>query len=146
VFVLRLSQVPHHTTASWGSYWARDPLADRLLATAQNKTSQGRDDQELVGDAEEEDNIEKNQEQEEEVSSYDSEEDEAAMGPSGGSFSGADFRVMAKYMARYSSDEWTRMTGKQRWFPFHEEVTHRYDHKINAFTHEVLYCPASSAL
>jgi hypothetical protein len=145
MFVLRLSQVPHHTAGSWGSYWTRDPLADRLLAAAQSKISRGHDDQELLGDAEE-DNIEKTQEQEEEVSSCDSDEDEASMGPSGANFNGADYRVMAKYMARYSSDEWARMTGKQRWFPFHEEVTHQDDHRTKAFTHDVLYCPASSAL
>jgi hypothetical protein len=123
-FVLSLSQVPHHSVASWSSYWGRDPLADRVLAAAQDKPSQGYDGQEVDEDAEEEDSVEKNCAWEEESGSYDSDEDEAAMGASGTAFSAADFRVIAKYMARYSSDEWAQMTAKQRWFPFHEEVTH----------------------
>lgn len=119
-FDSNLSQVPHHTVGSWCAYWSRDPLADRILGAVKSKTSEGYDHQESVGDAKEKD---KGREWEE-SSSYDSDEDEVAMGPSGGSFTAADFRVMAKYIARYSSDEWVQMTGKQRWFPFHEEVMH----------------------
>ncbi|KAH9982354.1 hypothetical protein BGW80DRAFT_1262927 [Lactifluus volemus] len=126
--ITRLAEkVPHHSVASWTSYWGRDPLADRVLAAAQDKTSQGYDGQEVDEDAEEEDSVEKDCGWEEESGSYDSDEDEAAMGPSGAAFTAADFRVIAKYMARYSSDEWAEMTAKQRWFPFHEEHPQRSD-------------------
>ncbi|KAI0257672.1 hypothetical protein BJV78DRAFT_1090033, partial [Lactifluus subvellereus] len=122
--IARLAEkVPHHTVGSWCAYWHRDPLADRLMAAAKGKTSGGYDHQEFVGDAEEEDN----DQEWEEASSYDSDEDEVAMGPGGGGFTAADFRVMAKYIARHSSDEWAQMTGKQRWFPFHEEHPQRSD-------------------
>ncbi len=32
--------MPHHTANSWASYWARDPLADRLLAVVKSKTAE----------------------------------------------------------------------------------------------------------
>jgi len=83
--------------------------------------------QDSTGDyVEEEESVENEQESVDEESSHDSEEDEAAMGERGSIFGAAEFRVMAKYIARHKPEEWASMTSKQRWFPFHEEVT-RFD-------------------
>jgi len=120
--------VPHHTAGSWISHWARDPLADRLLAAAQERVTGDNQDQGSIGDAEgeeEEDDIESDQESVEEGGLHDSDEDEAAMGGHRSVFGAAEFRVMAKYIARHDPDEWALMTGKQRWFPFYEEHPHR---------------------
>jgi hypothetical protein len=84
----------------------------------------GYQDQDLTGDAGEEESVEDDQETVEDGSSHDSDEDEAAMGEHGSLFNDAEIRVMAKYIARYTFAEWDAMTNKQRWFPFHEEVTH----------------------
>jgi len=105
--------VPHHTANSWASYWARDHLADRLLATLRGKTA------EALGD-----------EDSDEISSCDEEDDEATMGESGGAFGATDIRVMAKHIANYSSTKWAEMSNKQRWFPFHEEVNYIYNPRI----------------
>ncbi|KAI0307696.1 hypothetical protein B0F90DRAFT_1676321 [Multifurca ochricompacta] len=110
--IARLAEkVPHHSARSWGAYWARDPLADRLLAAAQGKMIEGYDDEVS----------------EEEASLIDSDEDEAAMGESGSFFGAAEIRVMAKYIAKHSPEEWKEMSNKQRWFPFHEEHPQRSD-------------------
>jgi hypothetical protein len=83
--------------------------------------------QDSTGDyGEEEESIENEQESVDDESSHDSEEDEAAIGERGKSFSSAELRVMAKYIAKHKPEDWATMTGKQRWFPFHEEVT-RFD-------------------
>ena len=95
----------HHGQASTGDYW------------------------------EEEEAVENEQEPVDEESSHDSEEDEAAMGGHGCVFSAAEFRVMAKYIARYKPEEWATMTFKQRWFSFHEEVTRSmFDNKTFSLT------------
>jgi len=132
VFNLSLRQAPHHTASSWLSYWSRDPLADRLLTAAQERVTGGDQDQGFTGDAEEEeeeDYIENDQESLEEESLHDSDEDEAAMGGHRSVFGAAEFRVMAKYIAKHDPDEWATMTSKQRWYPFHEEVTRMNDYK-----------------
>jgi hypothetical protein len=116
--------VPHHTAASWGTHWTRDPLADRILVAARERAIGNYQDQDSTEEAgEEEESIENDQESVEEGSSHDSGEDEAAMGEHGSLFGGAEIRVMAKYIARHTPDEWDMMTNKQRWFPFHEKVT-----------------------
>jgi len=117
--------VPHHTASSWISYWSRDPLADRLLAAARERENGDDQDQGFIEDAEEEDYIENDKESVEQGSLHDSDEDEAAMGGHGSVFGAAEFRVMAKYIARHDPEEWVMMTSKQRWFPFHEEHPHR---------------------
>ena len=126
--------MPHHTAASWNAHWARDPLADRILTAARERAIRGYQDQDSIGDAgEEEESVESDQESEEEESSHDSDEDAAAMGEHGSLFGEAEIRVMAKYIARYTPDEWAMMTNKQRWFPFHEEVIHLYVRMLMAF-------------
>ena len=116
--------MPHHTAASWGNYWSRDPLADRFVTAARERAIGSHPGQDSNGDyGEEEGSVESEQESVSEESSHDSEEDEAAMGEHGQVFSAAEFRVMAKYIARHKPEEWASMTIKQRWFPFHEEVT-----------------------
>jgi hypothetical protein len=112
--------VPHHTANSWSSYWTRDPLSDRLLAAARERVtgSQG-----STGDGEKEEvEGEDDQETVEEESSLDSDKD-AATSEAGRFFGAAEMRTMAKYIARYNPDDWTMMTGKQRWLPYHLEVT-----------------------
>jgi hypothetical protein len=84
-----------------------------------------RHDQGSTGDAEDED-VESDQETEED-SSHDSEEDQAAMREHGRFFGAAEVRTMAKYIARHNPEEWASMTGKQRWYPFHHDVTHLDD-------------------
>ena len=119
--------MPHHPAASWGAYWTRDPLADRLVTAARESALGIHHGQDSTGDyGEEEESVENEQESVDEESSHNSEEDEAAMGEHGSLFSAAEFRVMAKYIARHKPEEWAAMTNKQRWFPFHEEVT-RFD-------------------
>jgi hypothetical protein len=113
--------VPHHTANSWYSYWTRDPLSDRLLAAARERVTGG---QGSTGDGEKEEvEIEDDQETVEEESSPDSDKDDAATSEAGRFFGGAEMRTMAKYIARYNPDDWTMMTGKQRWLPYHLEVT-----------------------
>ncbi|KAH9009559.1 hypothetical protein EDB83DRAFT_2453145 [Lactarius deliciosus] len=116
--IARLAEkVPHHTANSWASYWARDHLADRILAGVKSKMT-GK----YVRDGEEDD-----QGSEKDYSSYDEEDDEATMGESGGAFGATDIRAMAKHIAKYSSTQWAEMSNKQRWFPFHEEYPQRSD-------------------
>ncbi|KAH9984645.1 hypothetical protein BJV74DRAFT_848008 [Russula compacta] len=135
--------VPHHTAKSWASYWARDPLAHRLLAASRERAMGVYQDQVSIGDAEEEEGYSEDDQELGEASSHSSDEDEAAMMSEPGSmFSAAEVRVMAKYIARHDPDEWAMMTGKQRWFPFHEEHPHRsdkaYGEKYRAMEQEFL--------
>jgi len=67
--------------------------------------------------------VEDGQETAEEESSLDSDKDDAAMSEHGHFFGAAEMRAMAKYIARYNPDDWAMMTGKQRWLPYHLEVT-----------------------
>ena len=93
------------------------------MASARDRTIGNYQDQASTADAgEEEESDEVDQLSAGEESSHDSDEDEAAMGEHGSIFGAAEFRVMAKYIARHKSDEWATMTSKQRWFPFHEVV------------------------
>jgi hypothetical protein len=92
------------------------------LAAARERAIGNYQDQDSIGEAGEED-VGNDQDSVEEGSSHDSDEDEAAMGDHGSLFGGAEIRVMARYIARHTPDEWDMMTNKQRWFPFHEEVT-----------------------
>jgi hypothetical protein len=101
-------------------------LADRLVAAARKRAIGSSNGQDYTGDYGEEESVENEQESVDEESSHDSEEDEAALGEHGKIFSAAEFRVMAKYIARHKPEEWATMTSKQRWFPFYEEVT-RFD-------------------
>jgi hypothetical protein len=112
--------VPHHTANSWNSYWTRDPLSDRLLAAARERVTGG---QGSTGNGEKEEiEVEDDQETEEE-SSLDSDEDDVPTSEHGHFFGPAEIRTMAKYIARYNPDDWAMMTGKQRWLPYHLEVT-----------------------
>ena len=122
--------MPHHTANSWYSYWTRDPLADRLLTAARERVTGG---QGSTGNSEiEEIEVDHDQETVEEESSLDSDKDDAAMSEHGRFFGAAEVRTMAKYIARYNPDDWAMMTGKQRWLPYHLEVTLPGDH-LKAF-------------
>ena len=118
---MRFSQVPHHTANSWSSYWTRDPLSDRLLAAARERVTGGRGS--TRDDGKEEIEVEDGQETVEEESSVGSDKDDAAMSEHGHFFGAAEVRAMAKYIAGYNPDDWAMMTGKQRWLPYHLEVT-----------------------
>lgn len=111
--------MPHHTANSWASYWARDPLADRLLAAAKGKTAETYDDN--VKDAGVVFDDEDSQDSEE-TGSSEEDDDDVSMGGVGSAFRPADIRVMAKHIAKHSPTQWAEMTNKQRWFPFYEEV------------------------
>ena len=113
--------MPHHTANSWASYWARDPLADRLLAAVKGKTSETYGDN--VKDAGGVYDDEDSQDSEEETGSSEEDDIDESMGGAGSAFRPADIRVMAKYIAKHGTTEWAGMTNKQRWFPFHEEVS-----------------------
>jgi hypothetical protein len=67
--------------------------------------------------------IEDDQETVEEESSPDSDKDDVSTNEHGRFFEPAEVRMMAKYIARYNPDDWAMMTGKQRWLPYHLEVT-----------------------
>ena len=115
--------MPRHTASTWNAYWARDPLADRLLVAARERTTRSHHDQ---GSNAENEDVESDQETEEE-SSHDSEEDQAAMREHGRFFGAAEVRTMAKYIARHNPEEWASMTSRQRWYPFQHDVTHLDD-------------------
>jgi hypothetical protein len=120
--------VPHHTANSWSSYWTRDPLADRLLTAARERATGG---QGSTRNGEKEEIEVDDQETVEEESSLDSDKDDAATLPTserGHLFGPAEVRTMAKYIARYNPDDWAMMTGRQRWLPYHLEVTLPGDH------------------
>jgi hypothetical protein len=72
--------------------------------------------------------VEDDQETVEEESSLDSDKDDAATSEHCHYFRAAEVRTMAKYIARYNPDDWAMMTGKQRWLPYHLEVTLPVDH------------------
>jgi hypothetical protein len=116
--------VPHHTVNSWSSYWARDPLPDRLLAAARERVAGGQGS--TRNGEKEEVEVEDDQESVEEESSLESDEesdeDDAATSEHGRFFGAAELRTMAKYIARYNPDDWAMMSGKQRWLPYHLEV------------------------
>ena len=67
--------------------------------------------------------VEDDQETVEEESSLDSDEGDAATSVHGHFFGAAEVRAMAKYIATYNPDDWAMMTSKQRWLPYHLEVT-----------------------
>ena len=71
--------------------------------------------------------VEDDQESVEEESSLDSDKDDTATSGPGHFFGAAEVRTMAKYIARYNPDDWAMMTGKQRWLPYHLEVTRPSD-------------------
>jgi hypothetical protein len=125
-FNVRFSQVPRHTASSWNAYWARDPLADRLLVASRERTTGVYQGQGSTGNAEKD--VENDQETAEEESSYDPENDEAATSEHSRFFTAAEVRTMAKYIARYDPNDWAMMTSKQRWFRFQHDVTHLHDH------------------
>ena len=128
--------MPHHTANSWYSYWNRDPLADRLLAAARERAT---GDQGSIGNGEKEViEVENDQETEEEESSLDSDKDDTAMSEHSRFFGAAEVRTMAKYIAGYNPDDWAMMTGKQRWLPYHLEVTLPGDH-MKAFANLKLF-------
>jgi hypothetical protein len=118
-------QVPHHTANSWASHWHRDPLADRLLTAAKEKTAEIYGNNVKDVGVDDDDDDDDSQDSEETSSCDEEEDDEAAMGGGGSIFGPADIRVMAKHIAKHSSAQWAEMTNKQRWFPFHEEVNVR---------------------
>ncbi|KAF8507208.1 hypothetical protein F5888DRAFT_1602957 [Russula emetica] len=99
VLIERLAEnVPHHTANSWNSYWARDPLSDRLMTAARERATGG---QGSTGNGEKEEiEVEDDQETWEEGSSLDSDEGDAATGEHGHFFGAAEMRTMAKYIAR----------------------------------------------
>jgi hypothetical protein len=122
--------VPHHTANSWTSYWTRDPLSDRLLAAARERVTGGQGST-RNGDKEEIE-IDDDQEAVEEESSVDSDKGDVKTSEHGHFFEPAEVRMMAKYIARYNPDDWAMMTGKQRWLPYHLEVTLPSDY-VKAF-------------
>ena len=72
--------------------------------------------------------VEDDQETVEEGSTHESDKGEAATSEYGYYFGAAEVKTMAKYIARYNPDDWAMMTAKQRWFPYHLEVTVPGDH------------------
>jgi hypothetical protein len=137
--------VPHHTSISWASHWhARHELADKILAVAQgplspedshsessapgappfarrprydvDRSSASCSDSESADDESVSDVGDKRSQFED----VDTEEDVASMGGSGSPFTGADARVMARYIA--SLPDWATLGYKGRWVPFEEMV------------------------
>lgn len=113
--------MPHHTVNSWSSYWSRDPLSDRLLAAARERVAGGQGS--TWSGKKEEVKVEDDQESVEEESSLESDEDDSATNEHGHFFGAAELRTMAKYIAGYNPDDWAMMSGRQRWLPYHVEVT-----------------------
>jgi hypothetical protein len=73
-------QVPHHTANSWASHWHRDPLADRLLTAAKEKTAEIYGNNVKDVGVDDDDDDDDSQDSEETSSCDEEEDDEAAMG------------------------------------------------------------------
>ncbi|KAG1757727.1 hypothetical protein EDB19DRAFT_1867070 [Suillus lakei] len=125
-------KAPHHSALSWASHWhARHDIADKILYSFQGDEDEDEDEEE--GDEEDEDNSDSPNVPSDEVEDSETESspspssdnhdvsamtdtDEADMGPSGGSFTPADWRIIARYVAR--TPGWNDMVSRERWEGF----------------------------
>ncbi|EPQ60523.1 hypothetical protein GLOTRDRAFT_135196 [Gloeophyllum trabeum ATCC 11539] len=124
-------RAPHHSIQSWRAHWHNDPIGDKILATAAAQLSSsegesgdedadGEDDDEVAGsgsefgannsgsDDEDGDNLD-----------VPTDEDVKEMGAPGESYTDADKRVLARYIASYG-DTWNSMTRQEKFGPFVE--------------------------
>ncbi|KAI0058974.1 hypothetical protein BV25DRAFT_1829529 [Artomyces pyxidatus] len=124
-------KAPHHSKDSWGNYWMRHDLADRILAAAQRGSlpesdHEGEDDEEGEDASADERRREELRARSVDISQYLGDADDDAtleelvrdMGDRGERYTPADFRAMAKHVVSHKN--WDELTSKQRWFPFHE--------------------------
>jgi hypothetical protein len=127
----QINQAPHHTAASWGSFWSNNhDLPDKILASARGEVD-GSDNEERPITKSRPNYKETTTSEEEsggEVGSDDSESSseqvhhysELDMGERNGPFTEADFYFIARYIA--SKPDWATMKFKHRWEVFHEKV------------------------
>jgi hypothetical protein len=129
---MTLNQAPHHTAASWGSYWSNHhDLPDKILASARGEVDESGDEEELPITKKSRPNYkEVTTSEDEEQEQYDDDSDsstepvrlysESDMGERNSLFTEADIYFIAKYVA--ATTDWATMTFKDRWEPFHAKV------------------------
>ncbi|KAG2154699.1 hypothetical protein DEU56DRAFT_725175 [Suillus clintonianus] len=110
-------KAPHHSAPSWASHWhARHDIADKILYSFQGDDDDDDDDEEEEEDEEEENSDSPNTPTDE---VEDSETEVIPdMGAIGGSFTPADWRIIARYVAR--TPGWNDMVSRERWEGFLE--------------------------
>ncbi|KAF5375075.1 hypothetical protein D9758_000426 [Tetrapyrgos nigripes] len=140
----RYSSAPHHTSASWNSYWSNHhDLPDKILANAhalcwEEEQSEGTDKKRVFvrqrpsykeSSSEEE---EEHQEEENESADDESDEDidsiplvfdESAMGASGSAYTDADLAILARYVATFP--DFLVTPSKEKWPPYNARYPHR---------------------
>ncbi|THV05990.1 hypothetical protein K435DRAFT_773496 [Dendrothele bispora CBS 962.96] len=135
-------KAPHHTSASWQSYWSNHhDLPDKILANAHAQDwEEGEEEEEeeegsethygrrvprykeISSDEEEEDNDHSSDDENEDITiplSF----DESAMGPSGTSFTNADFAIVAKHISTFP--DIYAVSFKDKWETFHKRHPQR---------------------
>ncbi|GBE89186.1 hypothetical protein SCP_1501940 [Sparassis crispa] len=119
---LLAEKAPHHSAASWYSYWTRNHDLSEILAEVRMKEvtrSKGLPEHLFTGNnsysgllSEDESGPEVSEEE----SDYDTEDDLRNMGHSGDQFLSADKRVLARHIVSYPN--WDSMTHNEKWQPF----------------------------
>ncbi|KAG2044997.1 hypothetical protein BDR03DRAFT_848438 [Suillus americanus] len=113
-------KAPHHSAPSWASHWhARHDIADKILYSFQGAEDDddGEDDDEDDDGDEDDANSDSPNAPSDLVE--DSETEVIHMGAIGGSFTPADWRIVARYVAR--TPGWNDMVGRERWEGFLEK-------------------------
>ena len=128
-----MNQAPHHTAASWGSFWSNNhDLPDKILASARGEVDRSDDEEEQPITKNSRPNYKEVTTSEDDSGGDDGSDDsesstelvlhysELDMGERNGPFTEADFYFIAKYIA--SKPDWATMKFKDRWEAFHEKV------------------------
>ncbi|KAG1846866.1 hypothetical protein F4604DRAFT_1976368 [Suillus subluteus] len=124
-------KAPHHSAPSWASHWhARHDIADKILYSFQGAEDDD-DDEDEDGDEDGEEDDEDDANSDSPNAPSDLVEDSETevirqttstlpdMGAIGGSFTPADWRIVARYVAR--TPGWNDMVGRERWEGFLEK-------------------------
>ncbi|KAG2120725.1 uncharacterized protein F5147DRAFT_563059 [Suillus discolor] len=116
-------KAPHHSAPSWASHWhARHDIADKILHSFQGDEDEDEDEEE---DEEDEENSDSPNALSDAVEDSETEVIRQTtsilpdMGAIGGSFTPADWRIIARYVAR--TPGWNDMVGRERWEGFLEK-------------------------
>jgi hypothetical protein len=129
---MSLNQAPHHSAASWGSYWSNHhDLPDKILASARGELDEekgpiikkiSRPNYKEVTTSEDDSGEEQDSSDKDSDSSTDPVRlySESEMGGRNNPFTNADFYFTAKYVA--STPDWATLTFKDRWEAFHVQV------------------------
>ncbi|TFK56951.1 hypothetical protein OE88DRAFT_77269 [Heliocybe sulcata] len=130
-------RAPHHSAQSWRAHWHDNPVADKILATVQadlssseeesgDEDADGEDDDEIVGSPSEYEADKSVRDDDDNDNDLDvpTDDDEKEMGAPGESYTDADRRVLARYIAS-RGDGWSDMTRQEKFGPFVERYPGR---------------------